>query len=98
VSISQAPLAFDYEIHLISLRPETSNPVISQFIPHAFHIDDLYLFGCHFSLFNYLHMYPEGRLFLPQDPEFLFDKEQAQITSELNNCDVSLLSPRTLGT
>lgn len=57
-------------------------------MPHAFHIEDLYLFGCHYCLFNYLHLYPEGRLFLPQDPEFLFDKVHAQIASEDNNCGV----------
>jgi hypothetical protein len=39
-------------------------------------------------LFNYLLLYPEGCLFLPQDPEFLFDKVHAQIASEDNNCGV----------
>jgi len=84
----------NYEIHLrvISLRPETSNPVISPFSPHAFRTEDLYLFGCHYCLFNYLHMYPEDRLFLPQDPEFLFDREHVRIASEDNNCGSSLLT------
>ena len=69
-----------------------SNPVISPFIPHTFHIEDLYLFDCHSFLLNYLHLYPEGHRFLPQDSEFLFDKEHAQITSQDNNCGVNPLT------